>query len=247
MVRATLLLALALSVVRVSAASAQSLGGFPGDDSRTAVFLEASLEPELVLSIGYLYRVTAAPSAASLHVGAGLEVPPYLVKNGSLRTNLVVRGRWVGESGWGAAVTSMAYFARNRNRAGTMHGLGLETRAAPGYFGSRWSVAADLGWQTTLLTHVEHSALVRDTFEGRYPDGTSGPGSGAGAGPRDGWYGVTASRVRLGISGARAISDNLSIRLAAGSLFSLQSQGLFLSFAHGQVPVYLETAVRGSW
>lgn len=242
---APFLVALTLTILRPPPGSAQAVAGFPVDDSRSSILLEASLEPELVVSIGYLYRVTSAPSSSSLHVGAGLEMPPYLIENGSLRANLMAKGRWVADNDWGASVTSMAYYARNDNRTGTMNGLGLEVRAQPGYHGSRWAVAADIGWQTTVLAHIEHSDLVGETFEDRYLDGTS-PAD-APDGPRDGWYGATAGRIRLGVSGGRVISEDLSFRIAAGSLFSLQRQGLFLSFAHAQVPVYLETSVKGIW
>lgn len=202
------------------------------------VVVQMALEPHLVMSLGYLRAVGPRRERLDLGVGASLKVSPYLLGRGAGRLSLVTAGRWVANSGWGVAAASEAYLARGRNRSGTIHGIGLELRSAPGYYGERWGVAADLGWQATLVSHVRHSAEAREAFEDRYADGTSG-----GDGPVDGWYGSTAHRARLGLEATRSLADGASLRVAAGSRFSLQRQGILLGFAHGQVPVYLEASV----
>lgn len=216
---------------------AQAGGGFPSAPGSGAVMVGAALEPELIVSIGYLHRLDAGTSPWRLAAGARLKIPPYLLGNGAGRVSVMATGGWIDETGWGATLSSAGYLARDRNRAGTMHGFGIEARAAPGYHGAGWSVAADVGWQGTLVSHIEHSDLVREAFRDRHPGVDHG-------GPVDGWYGLTAQRFRFGVMGARKLGDDLSIQLAAGALFSRQRQGLLLSFAHGQVPVYLEASMR---
>lgn len=103
-------------------------------------------------------------------------------------------------------------------------------------------MALDLGWQGTLLTHIRHSAATRATFEDRYPDEREGA-----QGPHDGWYGATAHRFRFGLAGMRALSDASTLRIALGSLFALQKQGVLFGFDLGQVPVYLETTLCVGW
>lgn len=228
-------------VLHAAPAMGQEAGRAPSALSRDALMVEAALEPELVVSVRYLRRLAGGGSSGGLHAGVGLKLPVYLMGRGSGRVDLLARGRWVGGTGLGVTTTSSVYLARSDNRSGTMHGLGVEVRAAPGYHGELWSVSADLGWQGTLLTHIRHSELVGETFEERHPGAESMDG------PVDGWYGSTAHRFRIGVAGARRLTDAFSLRLAAGTLFSRQRQGLFVSFAHGQVPAYLEVSARTAW
>jgi hypothetical protein len=217
----------------------QSPEADPMRPSPYGYLVQVSLEPQLVVSIAYARRLTPEGSRSSAGLGAGIRFPPYTVADGSVRANLTAVGEWMPHRAWGTTVTSHAFLARGRNRAGTVHGLGLELRAAPGYHADAWSAAADLGWQGTLLSHIEHSEAARESFDERYPDGTPGAN-----GPSDGWYRSTAHRLRIGFAGSRRLTRGMTLQVTAGSLFSLQRQGILVGFAHGQVPVYLETSVR---
>lgn len=235
-------LALALlmpALLSARPAESQSLPPWLGAAPPTGLIVQVGLEPQLVVSTGYLWGVHAGGHRSHFGVGTGLKVAPYLLKEGALRVHMIVAGRWQADSNWGATGTTQLYLARSRNRTATAHGLGMEVRLAPGRHGDRWGLAADLGWQGTLITHIRHGEEARETFEERYPDHVT-----AADGPVDGWYGSTAHRFRIGFLTSRNVSDGLDVQAAAGSLFSLQRQGILLGFAHGQVPAYLEAAVR---
>jgi hypothetical protein len=177
-----------------------------------------------------------------LSLGGGLKVLPLRLGSSAWRANLVAAGGWVSESRWGVTLSTQLYLVHEQDRAGALTGLGLELRVAPGFHGSRWSGALDLGWQGTLLMHLHPSSELQKTFQGRYPEETVGT-----PGPMGGWYGTTAHRFRVGLAGSHALSEQWELQLALGSLFSVQHQGLFVSFDFAQVPVYLEVSTRWSW
>jgi hypothetical protein len=236
---AVLVLILTLLLARPSHAQAITPG--PAPPTAAGWFVQVGLEPHLVLSLGYVQATRAGGDGARLGVGAGVKVSPYLIGDGVGRLNLILAGRLRPDQPWGVSGAGQLYLARGRNRAATSHGLGMELRIAPGYHGDRWTAAADLGWQGTLLTHIRHSRPAKEAFEGRYADG-AGPADG----PVDGWYGSTAHRLRIGLVTERSVSHGVRVRAAIGSLFSLQRQGILLGFAHGQVPAYLDASIRMS-
>jgi hypothetical protein len=201
-------------------------------------YLRMGLEPHLVVSLGYVHRLGRDDAASGAGLGMGLKIPPYRLDHGAGRLSIIAAGHWLPHGRWGGAATGEAFLARGRNRAGTVHGLGLEVRAAPGYYGPTWRATADVGWQGTLLSHISHSTHARETFEERYPDGAEDFN-----GPVAGWYGSTSHRFRAGLSGMRTLSDGALLRVGAGSVFSIQNQGILLGFAHGQVPAYLEISL----
>jgi len=224
---------------------AQAPTASPFPDAERVVVVSASLEPHLVLSMGFLNRIAPRDRGGGLGIGAGIRFPPHLVLSGSGRIHLLGTGGWSGEGPWEGSVTSYLFLSRNRNRAGTMHGVGVEVRAQPGYRGERWSAAADLGWQGTLATRITHGTAARDAFEERYPGGPPGPENADG--PVDGWYRFPAQRFRFGVTTTRALSDRTDLQLGMGALLSRQRQGLLLSFAHAQVPAYVEAGFRTAW
>jgi hypothetical protein len=122
-----------------------------------------------------------------------------------------------------------------------MNGLGLELRATPSRYGSRGTAGLELGWQSALLTHIRHGEATRETFRNRYP------GQDEYDGPADGWYGATAHRFRMGLVGVRRLGNHLVLQGAAGTIFSLQRQGIAFGFSHAQVPVYAEALLRVDW
>ncbi|MCI0696209.1 hypothetical protein L0337_29930 [candidate division KSB1 bacterium] len=235
------LLSLLLSAHTVQAQS-RRVGITPFAASRHSIILEVALEPELVVSLDYIYGLGALDRRNGISVGAGVKVPTTVISNDAWRLHLFTSTHWGSRDHWGANLTALGYLSHNRNRAGEIHGFGIELRAAPGFYGSRRTTALDLGWQGTLLSHIRHSAETRATFEDRYPPGVNGP-----AGPKDGWYGSTAHRFRIGLLGAHKLADRMALQVALGSLFARQKQGVFLGFDFAQIPVYLETSLRFGW
>jgi hypothetical protein len=232
-------LVLQTMLIFVPTVRAQSPPPWPAAPPPHGVLVQVGLEPHLVVSVGYLWPLSSDGIVSKLGAGAGLKLSPYLLRRGAGRLNLIVAGQWEPTGPWGATGTVQPYLARSRNRAATIHGLGFEIRVAPGYHGERWSAAADLGWQSTLLSHIRLSGVARDTFDDRYPYAAD-----AADHPVDGWYRATAHRLRVGVLATRNFGDGLGVQAGVGSLFTLQRQGIRVGFAHGQVPAYLETSVR---
>jgi hypothetical protein len=232
-------LVLLMTLASAPAARAQAVPPWPAAPPQNGMLVQVGLEPHLVFSIGYLWPLSSRGTLSNIGAGAGLKLSPYLLSRGAGRLNLIVAGQWEPTDRWGATGTAQLYLARGRNRAATTHGFGFEARVAPGYHGERWSAAADLGWQSTVVSHIRFSGPAQDSFDERYPDG-AGPGDG----PVDGWYRGTAHRFRVGFLATRTIDPGLAVQAGLGSLFTLQRQGIRLGFAHGQVPAYLEASVR---
>ncbi|MBO0933237.1 hypothetical protein [Fibrella aquatilis] len=240
-------LALLLLPLLAYRTTAQGAFGVRSSTDRNQAGIGIGIEPELTTSAGYNYRVSRLPNPLQFRVGAGLLLPPYLAGQGSVRLNGLVALDWQPAPqptgrGWCGRLALLPYYAHNRNDASTLDGLGLDVRLLPLRRSNRWAGGLDLGWQATLLTHVQHSDRVKGTFTGRYP--ASEPPAGQ---PRDGWYRGTAHRFRLGYTSAWAMGQRWSGQVSAGTLVGLQRQGVLLSFAHGQVPVYLETTINVGW
>jgi hypothetical protein len=230
---------MAASLAVGRAANAQ-LAPFPAD-SRPSLMGGVGFEPEPIAGVTYSHPVLRRPGA-SLAIGAGLKSAFLVPSRADLRFDVSAAGAYRLGPDWRAACTASGFAARARNDAGLLYGIGLELRCQPGYSRASWLWALDLGWQSTMLTHVRHSDLARRTFDDRYPPGVTGV-----QGPRDGWYRFTATRFRIGLSSAHAFGERWSGALALGTLFALQEQGAYFAFDLAQIPFYLEVSSRYAW
>ncbi len=206
------------------------------------VFIGVGLEPEWVATVGYLYGIGKPGKPVDFQLGVSIKLPPLLVAQNAWRANLMVAAHWRMAERWSTQITGNIYNAHDYNRAGVMNGIGFEMRAAPAYDGKHWRKGFDIGWQYTALTHIRHSAEAKDTFKERYAGNINGI-----EGPKNGWYGATASRFRLGFIGARKLGDHLTWQLGLGGLISVQRQGIWLGFSHAQVPFYLQSTWAYRW
>lgn len=246
---------LALAIAAPGAVMAQSPGAViaPGTAPPAGEVFTVGvvLDPGPAVTLGYLHRVGGAPGAAGdrgrsgTYVGARLKLPTTVWRNEAWRLDLSSATTIGGAHPWAVPVSGAVYLAHGRNRAGTMLGVGTELRAAPGRYGLHGSLALDLGWQVAWRTRIHHSAESRDAFGERYPD--DGGESAGVAGPRDGWYGWTANRWRLGVAGSRAVGSRTVLQFAAGALVARQRQGVVLGFDLAQLPFYLELGAVRDW
>jgi hypothetical protein len=196
-----------------------------------SVSMTIALEPELTTILSYQYHVDRQNIV-------GVSVKKALLISGSHRLNLTY-GRVINVSSEHQVLLwALPYMAYNKNRAGTMTGLGMELRGSWIKTSGRWSRGLDLGYQATLFNHIKHSEITRETFKDRYAGE---------AGPVDGWYFSTAHRFRLGFLMAHTIKNKMIVQFNLGTLFNYQKQGLLLSFPHGQVPIYFETSLLYAW
>ncbi|MBX5483520.1 MAG: hypothetical protein IRZ16_16990 [Myxococcaceae bacterium] len=229
-----------VTVLAAGIASAQALHVTAPRTRDEQLAATVGVEPELISTLSWAHRFST-PGSAGFWAGAGLKLAPAtLFHCGALRAQLLAGAERYGTSGFGGGVGAFAYYVRDQSDVGRFDGFGVEVRGGPGYRGQRWSAALDLGYQLTFLTHIAHGPISEATFGDRQSTGPF-------AGPRDGWYGITAQRFRVGLAGGVAIAQHWSLTLALGSLVSRQRQGIFFGFNAGQFPVYAEAGVLFGW
>jgi hypothetical protein len=239
--RAAIWLLFAVEVSAASLAKAQLIPQAP--HARASIIAGVSLEPDLVLDLGYVQPLPLATSDSELSVsvagtlGILVLVPP----EPQIRSALVALAN-LSARPWRAACAldlSLTHFADD---AASMYGIGAGLRCQPAYLVNDWALGLDVGVQSALTTHIEPTARAGRTFTERYPDRSATAG-----GPRAGWYAFASQRFRLGLSTQVAWSDYGSLAIALGSLFALQEQGVYFSFNLAHVPFYLELVSRFGW
>lgn len=228
-----------LGVVPLPKLAAAQLLPLP-DQAQPAASAGVALEPELSLAAGYVQPL-AKRAAFQSWFGGSLKWAPQLPLRGQLKASLLLTARYRAQR-WLVACTGMAGLAHSADDAGSLFGIDAEVRCQPALLIAPWALGLDLGFQSALVTHVEHSALSRRTFEARYPDERAGV-----SGPHDAWYTLTSQRFRLGLGARHVFSPRWVASLALGSLFATQQQGELLAFNLMQVPVYLEFALSYAW
>lgn len=138
-----------------------------------------------------LGSLVQAEIAAPLMRIDGADLKPRL----AARIELPVAGRWLipVQLGASAPLTS--------NEAFRAVGVATDVTVLPGYYGTRWVLAAELSWMRTWATHVTSSDAYREWV---YPQA------------RDGWYGSAAQFERLGLRVGRAIGDHYAVLVRGG-------------------------------
>jgi hypothetical protein len=236
------LLACALTSTLLSPSPAEAALVPRPDARRPALQSSLAFEPELTVGATLFLPLQLDEPRAALGLGAGLEWAALVPGRWDLQLSLGAAGSYAVARDWGAACAAFLLGTRAENEAATFYGVGIELRCQPGYFHGAWSLGLDLGLQSALSTHVEHTATARRTFEERYPAGVSGI-----TGPRDGWYRFTATRSRIGLAGSHRWGDHWTGALALGSLFAWQDQGVLFAFNLAQLPIYLELGAGYAW
>ncbi|MCA9650221.1 MAG: hypothetical protein H6712_10870 [Myxococcales bacterium] len=132
---------------------------------------------------------------------------------------------------------------RARDVTGDRTGWSLELGAQPGVFRWRWSAGLDLRWRTVPLVAVHPSAVVAETFDDRYPEGTSGGTSG----PRDGVLAFPSSTLLLGAVIGGRVLRRWGAYLRGGWAWQPQRQGVLSHPAIGQMPFYLQAGADLRW
>ncbi|MCA9712303.1 MAG: hypothetical protein KDK70_41085, partial [Myxococcales bacterium] len=133
---------------------------------------------------------------------------------------------------------------RARDVTGDRTGLGLEVAAQPGRFRRAWSVWLDLRWRTVPLVSVHHSAVVAETFDDRYPEGTTGSTDRA---PRDGVLAFPSHTLLLGAGIGGRVLRRLGLFVRGGWTWQPQRQGVGSYPALGRMPFYAQTGVDLRW
>ena len=201
-----------------------------------------AIEPEALVLGDALHALPTGEPRVSLALGGGFKAAVLLPARADVRVHALLQAIYRPGARWELGCMLQLFAAHAKNDAARSFGLGAELRCQPTYRLAAYRLGLDLGWQSTLGAHVAHTALSRRTFELRYPDAASD-----GGGPSDGWYALTAQRARLGLYVDRNLAARWGLRLALGTLFALQRQGLYVGFNVAQLPLYLELAARHAW
>lgn len=217
------------------AAKSQVLLPAKNSDVNNQLFLQIGFEPELITTIGYAQKIRDANN--KIHVGASIKLAPLIIKNQAYKVNFFTTLNYkLSEKGF-ALVTPQIYYAHQKDRAGTIGGVGFEINFNPYWYGKKWTKGFELGWQHTAFAYIKHSAESLATFDDRYTTINTQY-------PRDGWYNSTSNRFKIGFTGAKRISNKMALQISIGSLVILQKQKVLLGFSHAQVPFYLNGMLR---
>jgi hypothetical protein len=206
----------------------------------TAAALVA-FEPALVAKLRYARLIAARPAGLHLHAGAMLTLPVLPLDRARGRVALIARGEYAHDE-FELSTELLPFVLRDANEAGDFTALGVELRVLPAWRPSWGALGFDVSWQMNIATHVQHSARIRDTFGERYPPGVQGI-----TGPRNGWYGWMAHRLRMGVASHYRVSQRWTLQSSFGVLLAPQPQGVQASASLGQVPLYLEFGADVQW
>jgi hypothetical protein len=217
---------------------------FPASEDmrKNYVFITTGLEPVWVTTLGYTHMVGTEINQLKLHIGSRLTVAPLIALSNAWRVNLITAGDWKWSHNWRTTLVSEIFLAQQQSRTGLMHGIGMEFRALPSYYGKKGSKGLDIGWQYTLLAHIKHSSKTHNTFEDRYLENEIGK-----KGPRDGWYRSTVNRFRIGYVSSRKFNSRILFTIVGGILISVQNQGILMGFSHAQFPFYFQSGLIYRW
>ena len=217
------------------AVKAQVLLPTENSEGNHQLFLQIGFEPELITSIGYAHKISNRNNG--IHVGASIKLAPLIIKNQAYKVNFFTSLNYkFSEKGF-AMITPQIYYAHQKDRAGTIDGLGFEINFNPYWYGKKWTKGFELGWQNTTFGYIRHSREARATFDDRYTTINTQY-------PIDGWYNSTSNRFKIGFTGAKHLNKRLDLQISVGSLAILQKQKILLGFSHAQVPIYLNGMVR---
>jgi len=138
---------------------------------------------------------------------AGLDLSDYQLRVGALVPI-------VGARRWKLAASVAPTVRGTKNDIGRMTDLGADLGVVGGYYAPRWFVAAELGFDWAMTTHVSNSDLYRSTV---YP------------GARDGWYTNPGGNARAGLQGGVSFGRH-DIILRIGEVRDTSGQPPLLPF-----------------
>ena len=182
------------------------------DESTNVATVTTGAEYGFVLGAGYS-RVTTVGDrplilSADLALGwAEVDLDDFRLRVGA-RAPLVDGRRW-------KVIGSLAASVRGtKNDIGRMTNVGTDVAILAGRYGRRGFVAAELGFDAALATHVTHADAYRMTV---YADA------------RDGWYGAPGGMLRAGLQGGVSFG-RYDVILRSGRLMDIAGQPAMFPF-----------------
>ncbi len=221
--------------------------GLPDDaPAENLAALRVGLEPVPLIELGYtrtdLFRAGTQRFGGGVALGAPLLLIPEF---SDFRLSAGLSTSFALSRSFRVASGLAAFWATADDTTARSHAFGIEAGVSPRYAPESFYVGLPVRLRSTLLLHLSHFELMRDAYDDRYDNGSTNTPAGEERidGPRDGWYGLPAWRVFVGLEGGFTAS-NIAFNAGAGTWFTPQEQGLFFSPETGQIPLYFELTGR---
>jgi hypothetical protein len=197
----------------------------------------------LGLSYGHGWRHLLGQHDARLDVTA--QAPVVLIPTGlNWEAGLGVTGLFFVRERFRIAAHAHTGLATSKSVLGNKLAWLVQLAVRPGYYDERGHFAADISYRTALATRVWHSAVVEDSFDDRYPEGSYA--ALAETGPYDGWYGLRAHRIRAGFTGG-VQAGIIAFYVGAGFQYIPQPPGIVMNAPLGTFPFYANLGLDFRW
>jgi hypothetical protein len=195
-------------------ANAQAINyGTLDTEQPNAVHAEFGAEHAFVMSGGY--SRTLELGGHPLVVGGMLTVPWAKLDLSDYQVRATVSAPLVGGDKWKLAGRVAPTLRGTKNEVNRMTGFATDLSLFGGYYAPRGFVAASLGFDWALSTHIKHTDEYRSTV---YADA------------KDGWYSTPGGNFHAGLQGGISIRDvELTLRLE--HVRDVRLQPLLLPFA----------------
>ena len=214
MKRAVCITAFLASMAAPLAAQAQALNYGTLDAQRpNTVHAEVGAEYAFVMSGGYSRTIQLGDRP--LVVGGMLTVPWAKLDLHDYQLRSTVAAPLVGDRKWKLVGRVAPTLRGTKNDINRMTGFATDFSFLGGYYAPRGFVAADLGFDWAISTHIKHSDEYRRTHY---------------AGAKDGWYATPGGNFHAGLQGGFSVrSVDFTLRFA--HVRDVRLQPLFLPFA----------------
>jgi hypothetical protein len=169
--------ALALSLAAPRAADAQEVNfGALDDDRPNMLHANTGLEYAFVVGVGYsrIFRVFDR----HLVLTGDFRLPYAKLDFSDYRLRVGLMAPLVGPKEWKLAARLVPLVRGVENDLARLTNLGVDVGLVGGYYARRWFVAAELGFDWAITTHIEHSKQFRETAYADAVDGWYAPAGG---------------------------------------------------------------------
>lgn len=172
----------------------------PLSSESSAIFTSFGLDPALVTTFGFARGFNISSINKNLMLSTEISIPIQFDLNDSRlklegHINILSFSKF---NCWGG----LSLIERNtKNSIHRANSLGVGIVFLTGYYGERWTIASEFGYDRSILTYIKHSSWYKTYF---YTDA------------KDGWYGNTASHFYYGIrTGFSLAKFEITVRAGA--------------------------------
>lgn len=211
-----------------------------------AVGASFGYDPTWVVGLNYAHGWRHVLGQHDARLDISLDAPAVLIPTGlNWKAAVGFTGLFAVRERFRIAAQANTGIATAKNVLGTKLGWIVHLGARPGYYDEHGHFAADIAYRTALATRVWHSDVVAGTFDDRYPDDSYA--ALAEKGPRDGWYGLRAHRIRLGFTGGVQAGGVFAFHIGGGFQYIPQARGIVMNPPLGTFPFYANVGIDIRW